>query len=183
MSKFIPEQSKQATRVPYFDDVVSDDGWKGQTTTKSTETLKSEITQAFGRLGGTVVSFQKGVFTIDDMRREGYRIKYNIENPDGTFLPGRIDIAALPVDRTNLRASYEKRAERSLRMALFMIRDAMDGLWFLQQLSPGYAALMPFLQAPGREETITELWNKTGNMGLLLPAGNEDFVEGEVKEL
>lgn len=55
MTNFIPDQPKKAADVPYFDDVSSDAGWQGQATTKSIETLKSEIVQAVCRLGGLVI--------------------------------------------------------------------------------------------------------------------------------
>ena len=57
MTNFIPEQPKTSKQVPYFDDVTSEDGWVGQTTGKSTESLKSIITQAISRLGGLVTGF------------------------------------------------------------------------------------------------------------------------------
>ena len=60
MSNFIPDQPKKAVDVPFYDDVSSEGGWQGQSTTKSIDTLKSEIVQAVSRLGGLVVGFQKG---------------------------------------------------------------------------------------------------------------------------
>ncbi|KKT30339.1 MAG: hypothetical protein UW18_C0018G0017, partial [Microgenomates group bacterium GW2011_GWF1_44_10] len=93
---FIPEQTKTAASVPYFEDVSSDAGWQGQTTNKTIATLKSEITASISRLGGMIVGFQKGIFNTDDKSRDGFRIHYTIETPDGKLIPGRIDIAALP---------------------------------------------------------------------------------------
>lgn len=180
MNGFIPDQPKQAQDVPYFDDVTSDAGWQGQTTTKSIEALKSEITSAVSRLGGMVVGFQKGTFMTGEIRREGFRIHYTIEAPDGKLVPGRLDVAALPVkDVWRARHSTDRRREQSLKMSLYMLRDAINGLWFLQQLSPGYAPLMPFMLAD-KERTISQLWSESAAMSNLLPPG-EEFVEGEVK--
>ncbi len=181
MSNFIPEQPKKAAAVPFYDDVTSDAGWKGQTTTKSLETLKSEIVQSVSRLGGIVVGFQKGSFQIGDQKREGFRVSYNLETGDGDMVPGRIDVAALPVKKavSGRYASYQSRCDKSLKMALFMLRDSFDGLWFLQQLSPGFAPLMPFMLAKG-DMTVSQLWSESTLMTNLLPPGEADFVDGQV---
>jgi len=181
---FIPDQPKNAENVPFFEDVTSEQGWQGQTTSKSVETLKSEITQAVSRLGGTVVSFQKGVFQIVTHSREGFRVHYHIDSSDGSVIPGRMDIAALPCKKPDLSSrsrpgAEQKHREQSLKMALYMLRDAIDGLWFLQQLSPGYAPLMPFMLAD-KEHTISQLWSDGASMRQLLPPGGTDFVDGEV---
>jgi hypothetical protein len=99
---------------------------------------------------------------------------------------GRIDIAALPVD-PNInwnRADKSKHRDASLRMSLYMLRIALDGTWFLQQLSPGFSALVPFMLGPG-DKTISQLWTD-GPMNNLLPPGDtEDFttIEGESREI
>lgn len=182
MSNFIPDQPKAAENVPFYEDVTSTQGWQGQTTTKSIEILKSEVSIAVTRLGGMVTSFQKGTFQIGDRDRLGYRVNYSIETPDGNLIPGRIDIAALPV-RKNPPNSYDSRCEKSLKMALFMLRDAFDGLWFLQQLSPGFVPLLPFMLSGKKELTISQLWNESSMMKNLLPPSKGDFIEGEIREL
>jgi hypothetical protein len=66
-------------------------------------------------------------------------------------------------------------------MSLYMLRTALDGTWFLQQLSPGYAPLMPWMLVDG-EHTITQLWQESSIMRNLLPPGETDFVvEGQFK--
>src|SRR3989304_4432601 len=182
MNKFIPEQPSEAVKVPFFDDVNLKDGWQGHTTTKSIDTLKSEIAKSISRIGGIVSGFQHGIFMIGDRKREGYQIHYAINSENGSIVPGRLDIAALPVKET--RRSYKiinKKREASLRMALYMIRNAIDGLWFLQQLSPGYAPLMPWMLAKGGK-TISQLWAESSVMNKLIPPGESDFIEGEIVE-
>ena len=183
---FIPDQPKEVQSVPYFDDVTVAEGWQGQTTQKSVETLKSEITSAISRLGGMVVGFQKGTFMLNGKNREGFRIHYTIEAGDGKLIPGKIEIAALPVRdsvhyRRGMTATKERRLEQSLKMSLFMFRDAMYGLWFLQQLSPGYAPLMPFILA-NKDQTISQLWAESPVMSRLLPQpeNGEEFVEAKI---
>lgn len=181
---FIPDTPKEAKHVPYYEDTLGakESGWQGQTTGKSVSTLKSEVTVSISRLGAMVQTFQRGTFESDQGNRDGFQIKYSVETPDGRQLYGRIDIAALPIDpNLSWRADKDKHRDASLRMALYMLRMALDGTWFLQQLSPGYAALVPFMLGPNGK-TISELWTD-GPMSRLLPPGNtEDFntVEGEI---
>jgi hypothetical protein len=182
---FIPEQhGEDKTEVPYFDDVMSAGGWQGHSTQRSTETLKAEIIASVGRLGGLVTGFQRGTFVIGDQKREGFRIHYAVEHPDSAMFRGRIDIASLPVkDNYRLRRSLNARKDRSLKMALYMLRTALDGTWFLQQLSPGYAPLMPWMLMEGSgDKTITQLWSESAAMRNLLPPWQGDFIEAEFEE-
>lgn len=168
---FIPDTPKQEKKVPYFEDAREVDGWRGQTTTKSIKRLQAEITDAVSRLGGMVTGFQRGKFE----ERDGYRITYNLDTGNG-FSRGQIDVAALPVrSRWN-----EQKKDKSLRMALYMLRDALNGTWFLQQLSPGYAPLMPWMLVQDGK-TITQLWAESSEMKNLLPPP-EEFVDGDVEE-
>lgn len=179
---FIPETPRQSDiTLPYFDDVRSDDGWQGYSTTKSIDTLKSEVIIALTRLGGSATGFQRGSFQDREYTREGFRVHYTIEDQTGMLQPGRLDVAALPV-RTDFRrqSTLEKRKAQALKMSLYMLRNALDGLWFLQQLSPGYAPLMPWMLERQSGKTITELWTESETFGRLLPAKNSEFVEGEI---
>jgi hypothetical protein len=64
-------------------------------------------------------------------------------------------------------------------MALFMLHIGLAGTWFMQQLSPGLSALVPFMIGPG-DKTISQLWTD-GPMAKLLPPGEDsDFIEGEL---
>ena len=182
---FTPEQPKIAQNVPYFDDVTAKDGWAGHATSKSIDTLKAEIVVVISRLGGMVSenSFQRGSFLIDDKKREGFQIQYAIQHPDGSIVPARLDVAALPVRNDyRLNRTLKKRSEQSLKMALYMLRSALEGTWFLQQLSPGYAPLMPWMLEKSSGKTISQLWAES-TFGKLLPPGNSEFVEGEYREV
>jgi hypothetical protein len=178
---FIPEQPKIVENVPYFDDVTERDGWRGMATEKSIETLKSEISEAICRLGGMVTSFPRGTFVIGEHNRDGFQLRYFLESPSGESIPGRIDVAALPVRETvRSRKTTSKRKEQALKMALFNVRDAIDGLRRLQLLSPGYAALMPFMLAPGSEKTISQYWMESN---LLSSGEDSEIVNGEFKRI
>jgi hypothetical protein len=179
---FIPEQSKDSQQVPYFEDTTKYEGWQGQSTTKSIRALQSEITEAVSRLGGMITSFQRGTFE-GEVNRDGYRIHYVVEASDGRQVPGRIDIAALPINpNLGVRADKERHREASLKMALYMLRTALDGTWFLQQLSPGYSALVPFMLGQG-DKTLSQMWSESSIMQNLLPPGEDEFVEGEAREV
>lgn len=181
---FIPDQPKTVQDVPFYEDVTASGGWQGHSTSKSVSSLKSEITASISRLGGLVTGFQRGTFEISEHAREGFQIHYVIEQPDGGMMRGRLDVAALPVRKsTRLRRSYETRRNKSLRMALYMLRNALDGTWFLQQLSPGYAPLMPWMIEANSGKSLTQLWSESAAMKQLLPSSGGDFVEGDFEEI
>lgn len=194
---FIPKTPSKVREVPYFDDVTSEAGWSGHSTSKSMETLKAEITQSLSRLDGMVTGFQRGTFVTkadeenSSIEREGFHIHYAIETPHGQMIPGRLSIAALPVRSVKLRTGWDKtlarKTEQSLKMALYMTRDALDGAWYLMQLSPGYAPLIPWLLNKDNK-TVTQLWSESAALRALSPPDDSEFepdentVEGEYKE-
>lgn len=173
---FIPQQPKKSVEVPYFEDANREEGWQGYSTTKNIERLKSEIVESMTRLGAMVSGFQIGTFVLGKQKRDGYQIHYSIAAANGGFVPGRLDIAALPVKHDYDGAHKEK----ALKMALYMLRISLDGMWFMQQLSPGYAPLMPWMIANKEGKTVSQLWSESSIMNNLLPPGDSTFVEGEV---
>lgn len=178
MSEFFTPEKNVSVDVPYYEDVKSEDGWQGQTTSKSIKTLQGEIISALSRLGGLVSGFQKGSFAFGNKKRDGFRIFYSKE-VNGRFIPGRIDIAALPLrDQNNVI-----KREKSLRMALYMFRDAMDGMWFLEQLSPGLDTLVPYMLVDG-ENTLSQKWMLDGaNSNKFLSEITSETIEGETREI
>ena len=187
--EFQPD-TQEAQAVPFFKDTTSQGGWAGHTTSKSIDKLQSEVKEAISLLGGTATGFMKGTYT-DENKRDGYHLHYVMESPNG-LVKGKMEIAALPVEKPDWMSfrqenAYKKRREQSLKMALFMLRDSLKGMWYLQQLSPGFAALMPFMIVSETGETISQLWSKQKTFQNLLPPGGEDFeadvINGEYKEL
>lgn len=172
---FIPEE-KKAVSVPYFEDAKEGDGWQGHGTHKTEDTLQAEIIKAMARLGGIVSGFQRGVFQVGNQTRDGFQLHYSLKSPNGQHVPGRLDIAALPVK--DKYSTFKK--DKSFRMALYMLRESLDGMWLMQQLSPGYAALMPWMLASSDGKTISELWAESSVMNNLLPPGSSEFIEAEV---
>lgn len=183
---FIPEQmTREPQAVPFFEDVTAEQGWRGHTTGKSIEKLKLEIVASIARLGGQVTNFQRGAFQVGDQKRDGFRVHY-VQDQAGKLLYGQLDIAALPVKASyRARQAYEKRRDQSLKMALFMAREALDGIWFLQHLSPGYAPLMPWMLEEATGKTLTQLWTERSLASeyLLPPPGTDtDAIDAEFTE-
>jgi len=188
---FIPEH-KGAQDVPFFQDANKPDGWAGHTTGKTIEKLKEEIEQALSRLDGKVIGFQKGAYP-GDHQRDGFHIHY-IMMAGEQVTKGIIEIAALPVKKPKGYMNYrqeeslKKQRNQSLKMALFMVRDALRGMWYLQQLSPGLVALMPFMIVGNSGKSLTRLWTEQASLANLLPPGEieldseEDIFDGEYQE-
>lgn len=182
MDGFIPDGPTKAEPVPNFENARSEDGWQGQGTTKSLDRLKAELMEAITRAGGMVTAFTPGAWGEPPFQRPGYRIKFALERDGGAMHPGQLDIAALPCkqpDRASKKGGVTNK-EASLRMALYMARNAFDGLWFLRQLSPGFVPLLSWLLDDRTGKTLTQLYGMAGNFAHLLPAGDADFVEGEI---
>ena len=194
MFDFKPKQAeKPASKVPYFDEATAANGWAGITTGKSIDTLKSDIIRAMSKLGGLVTGFQLGTWGTENTPREGYRIHYVIETPNGKTVPGFIDVAGLPIrpvqnnDRRH-RRTQEQKQEDALKAALWNVSECLDHMWKLQLLSPGFAALMPFMLVD-KGTNLTQVWSTTSTMKNLLPMDekfnpdNGEVIDGEVKEV
>lgn len=188
--KFIPDENGQDYDVPLFDKVSVKDGWKGQSTDKSVETLRAEISAEIGRMHGTMTGWLRGEYEMDNgVRRPGVEIRYQILTEEGTAYEGRIAIATLPYEVSEGRTDSDKinrrRADKSLRMGLFNVRDSLQSSRIMETLSPGYAALMPWLLVGGDEKTVSELWAEHGMGQRALPVPDEDgdIVEAKVREI
>lgn len=182
--EFKPAQ-EQANRVPYYEDAFRKGGaagWAGHYTSKSSKTLLAEISGEIARLGGSVVNVQHGTYTVDGLERQGVRIEYIVTGAGGQHVQGQLDIAALPVKNKYNQGAKDK----SLVMSLYMLGEALKGMWYMQQLSPGYAALMPWMVGPNGK-TISQLWAESPLMNNLLPPGgakfNTDYTDGEAREV
>lgn len=171
--EFIPDTEKQVKDVPYFEDVDTAKGWGGHATGKGEIELQSQIAAAMGRLGGMVTGWQRGTVFVQERKRDAYRMFYTIQQGEGKMLAGRMDIAALPVRTKETMRSHDKKRKQALKMALFNLRNQLEAAWRMQQLIPGYFALLPFmLHESGK--TFTELWVAQQEVGNLLPEVTED---------
>jgi hypothetical protein len=194
MFNFKPKDTnKPAKKVPFFEDATAANGWAGINTGKSIDTLKSEIISAMSKLGGLVTGFELGTWGTPDVLREGYRIHYVVESPDGHHVPGYIDVAGLPIKPVERydnrrRRTTEQKQEDALKAALWNVKECLDHMWKLQLLSPGFAALMPFMIAT-KGVNLTQLWSETSTMKPLLPMADDfkaetgDIIDGQVKDM
>lgn len=185
--EFIPETDKQVEDVPYFEDVDTAKGWGGHATQKGEIELQSQIAAAMGRLGGMVTGWKKGTVIVQKQRRDAFEMYYSIQQADGELLGGRMYVAALPVRiKPNMRGHAKKRRQ-ALNMALYNLRNQLEAAWRMQQLIPGYFALLPFmLHESGK--TFTEIWVERHDLKNLLPAvtgdpEDEETLDIEFKEI
>ena len=188
--KFIPDEKEGQFNVPYLESARSDDGWQGQSTNESIESLRSQISAEIGRLGGSVTRFMRGKYEIDGKERPGVQLEYSVVAPNGRSFVGRIDVAGLPWQPSyggkkshgGYSDAEKKKRSKSLKMALYNVREALKAMRVLQILSPGYSALIPWMLVGDSEKTIGELW---GMGSPALPAPNEDgeIIEADFKEV
>lgn len=183
--KFIPDDLDQQSDVPFLEEARADDGWKGQSTSKSIEQLRAEISAEIGRLGGTMTRFMRGEYEIQGQTRPGALIEYSIVSLEGRGFQGRIDVAGLPFEESTGRQdsarTNRKRRDKSLQMALFNVREGLQGARILQTLSPGYAALIPWLLTDSGQ-TFGQLWREgLGIAALPAPAKDGEVVDAEFK--
>ncbi len=185
--KFIPDDLSQQSDVPFLEKARADDGWKGQSTNKSIEQLRAEISAEIGRLGGTMTKFMRGEYEIADQTRPGAVVEYQLVGPDGRAFPGRIDIAGLPFEQSKNRQDSARinrgRRDKSLQMALFNIREGLQSSRILQTLSPGYSALIPWLITESGA-TFGQLWREgLGDRALPAPTADGDITEAQFTEV
>jgi len=187
--QFIPDKDEGPTlTVPYFDEARKEDGWQGQGTTRSYDSLKSALTNAIARLDGVVHSIQRGTYSIGGIERTGAQISYSIAGPGGQMIYGRLDIAALPVREPKRTSRYQEvmrnRLDKAMAMALYNVTEALKAQWVLKQMNPSYVPLMPWLLAKP-DKTLSESYIEAG-IGLALPAPegeppDHDVVEGDFR--
>lgn len=188
---FIPDTDNETFEIPFLDDARSDDGWQGHSTNESIGSLRAQITAEIGRLGGTVIRWMRGTYHIQNQERPGVQIVYQIVKQNNAFFEGRIDIAGLPwrppyggkKSHGGYKDAVEKKKEKSLAMALYNVREALKAMRIMQTLSPGYAALVPWLLAGDSGKTIGELWG-SGSIALPSSIDNPDgAIEGKFTEV
>lgn len=182
---FTPDTDQAEQIIPLLDDAKKEDGWQGHTTNESIESLRAQISTEIGRLGGTVTRWMPGTFDINGKQRPGVQIEWQIVGPNGDLFTGRIDVAGLPWKEPyngnrshgKYKASTETRRHQSLAMALYNVREALRSMRILQVLSPGYAALIPWMLSPGTNQTLGEMWGM-GSKALPAPTQDGSVVEG-----
>jgi hypothetical protein len=175
--KFTPREKQPSIAIPMLDDLRAEDGWQGMRSNQSLDELRTKVQTEIGRLSGKITSFIEGDYEIEGQTRPGYTIRFIVAGPDGSAWEGRIDMAGPPFempfsgDRTHsgFLSAFEKRREQSLRMCLFNANAALVANRNLEKLSPGFAALMPWMLGKG-DLTIGQIW-RGGAAALPAPGG------------
>lgn len=153
--KFEPEGTQKSTEAPYFEDISSDMGFRGQRTRKSLEKLQSEVTNAISNLGGYLLNVQRGKFIDDKGRgRFGYVFLFSMPGPGGNGqVMAEIKVAAFP-----LRKYSEEKELQAKAMALYVLRDWLISLFNFQKLTPTpVVTLIPFM-LDKNGETLSDAW-------------------------
>lgn len=158
MQNFIPDKpTPPKLAVPYYEDNLKNKDVPGGYVEKPVEYYQRQITELIVKLGGMLVTFQAGTFA-DKPKRYGFLIHFSVNG-----MQGRIDCAALP-----LYGETEKKKDRALAQALFLVRSWLEAELYSSVYRPGAIPLVPYLiGASGR--TVTE---ELAERGLpLLPGG------------
>lgn len=173
------EDNVMEQEIIYFEDLKGNGqsaGWAGYETGKSENDLMSEVMIALSRLGGERPKWRRGVF-------EDGRFGYTLEFFHESGAPGILKITAMRLKTKPSSSTYDRLKEKSLKMALFNLRDQLESMWRMQQLIPGYFGLMPMiLTANG--QTLGELYSDRLNLPGLLPdhvLGESEIVDGEIQ--
>lgn len=155
MASFIPDKlDAPVLNVPYFED-QKEHGIPGRGTDKSPQQIQTEIRNIMSRLGAGNVVFSPGKFQ-DKPIRYGYQITFFMAG-----IPGRIDIAALPI-----KSETAVRKEKALAQALYLVRNWLEGELFSQIYRPGNVPLLPYLIG-ANDVTVQEAMIKSGSLPML----------------
>lgn len=155
MSSFIPDLKVELQIVPFFEDVKADVA-PGYRTILTPKKLQDEIAGLLTKLGAGAVTFVPGQYPGMPIRY-GFQLRFNLRG-----VPGRIDIAALP-----MRTETSKKKDQAQAQALFLVRDWLRGEVFSTLYRPGAIPLMPFLIGAGGK-TVTEAMIETRQLPLLV---------------
>lgn len=165
--QFIPDAVHQPILdVPFFEDSSQKAGIAGHGTRKSIEQLKSEVRDAFARLGAGVIAFRQGTFYAEH-DRYGYRILFVLGSARG-----RVDVLALPI-----RNETPRRKEDALKQVLYNVRDTLQSEYLMLLHAPGSHPLVPHLLGPGGR-TVAEYMMERGELPALT---DDEVVEGEFR--
>lgn len=156
MANFIPDAPKGGVfDIPFYEQSKAVD-IPGRRTDKSIAILQSEIVNLIAKLGGGLVTFQSGALDTRP-KRYGYQIHFNLSG-----LPGRIDIAALP-----LQSETANKKDRALAQALYFARDWLSVEVHSAMFRPGAIALVPYLIG-ANGLTVTEALVESHQLPLLV---------------
>lgn len=146
MPNFIPKQPDVSPQsVPYFED-SADLNIIGSDLRKDLSYYMSTVVRLLGRLDGTGVRFEEGVYSNPDgPDRHGYRITFMAYN-----LPAVIHCAALPI-----RKETPRKHDQALAQALYILAHKLQGLVNAYIFEPDSLPLVPHLIGGGGK-TITE---------------------------
>lgn len=158
---FVPDKPKASFKdVPFFEDSAREDV-PGRATKKSVEILKNEVASAITRLGGADVRFISGTES-EPMLRHGFRIEFTIYQN-----PARLICLALP-----MKTETERKKDRALAQALYLLRDELVALYFSSMHKP--SSDLPLIHALiGKGDMTIGEYLTAGEVPLLGPGESQ----------
>jgi hypothetical protein len=144
MWTFIPTESIDSLKAPYFEDARADFApyYRSDKTIKQ---ATNEVIVEIGKLNANVTAFNSGKFQINGQTRFGYEINFLMNGARGV-----IRVAGLPIK------SYMATKEDKVRVqCLLNVRDWLKAAVTMQVFSPDTSPLMPYLLVDGKR-TIAE---------------------------
>lgn len=171
---FIPDDiDEKPPEIPWFESASSELGIKGHGTKKSIEELQIEIKSAMSKLGGGVTAFFGGRFPGQRVRY-GYEIRFGYGKREGL-----IRVAGLPMEHETAA-----KKTKTLKQALYTVRDALESQFNARLNMPGAAPLIGYL-LDDKGRTLAEMLADSDGIPLLsapIPDEDVEVVEGELVE-
>lgn len=164
---FVPDEKNQPKiSAPHFEDARADYA-PGYATTKSVETLKTEVLTIMVQLGASGILFREGHFPDKPRNRYGYVVEFQYGHS-----PARMQVAGLPIWKETPR-----KKEQVLAHALYNLRDWLKAALTARVFAPGNDVLLQYLLVDGKQtlhEALVAGWR--------LPSTNPELSSGEIME-
>lgn len=153
-AKFKPDAgASQAAHTVYFEDATAENGFIGQSTSKTAKELEAEMRNRMGMLNGSILTITPGTYTEISPIRYGVEIVFAFGE-----MRGRFNVAALPLSHRKPTAHMK---DKAMRQALFIVVRLLEAQFQAKHFLLDYAPLLPFLMdQQGR--TFTEAMIDSG---------------------
>lgn len=156
MWDFTPDKPAAArVDIPYIEDANKNTA-PNYSSTKTVEQAKVDVAERLEMLGGSILSFQGGIYTVDGKQRHGFIIRFTLDVEPFNGAEGVYRVMGLP-SRTKTPTSDILR--RIKVQALLTVADWFKSAYMARLFSPDAHPLVPYLILPGkdgRSYTVTE---------------------------
>jgi hypothetical protein len=133
--QFVPREiPARHDAVPYFEASQSLQV-PGRGTDKSVKKLMEEVMNCLGELGASFIRFHEGEYKDEHLTRYGYRFEFTMYGNDA-----RLDCVALP-----LQNYTDRKKDRALAQALYLLRDELQAVFYSSMHKPGVPPMIAYL--------------------------------------